>query len=143
MEDRYTPLAKAKASDYDSPLALVEAVIHEIEMLPEVSNMVTPATLVGCPHGGVMGVGGTWGDLYLSFADCSFIEGFAMTGSGFSGFNFSAPTDTFAEPAPTVELHITVTGAAEGQITYLRDDAAGTVTIDGTYAGQQLKPTAE
>lgn len=143
VEDRYTPLAKARASDYSSPLALVEAVIHEIEMLPEVNNMVTSGTLVGCPHGGVMGVGGTWGDLYLSFADCSFIEGFAMTGSGFSGFNFSELSDTFAEPAPSVELHITVTCDAEGQITYLRDDAAGTVTIDGTYAGQPLKPTAE
>lgn len=31
LEDRYTPRAKAKASDNGSPLALVEAVIHEIE----------------------------------------------------------------------------------------------------------------
>jgi pimeloyl-ACP methyl ester carboxylesterase len=143
LEDRYTPLAKAKASDYKSPLALVEAVIHEIEMLPELNNMVTAATLVGCPHGGVMGIGGTWGSQHLSFANCAFIEGFAMTGSGFNGFSFSSLGGAFFEPAPSVELYITVTGDAEGQITYLSDGESGTVTIDGTYAGKPLKPTVE
>ncbi len=66
-----------------------------------------------------------------------------MTGSGFSGFSFSSLGDAFFEPAPSVELYITVTGDAEGQITYLSDGESGTVTIDGTYAGQPLKPTVE
>jgi len=142
LEERYEPLAKATASDYQSPLDLVEAVIHEIEMLPELVIQSAPATLVGCPHGGVMGVGGDWMTRYLSFADCSFIEGFVMTGSGFSGFDpFASPDTEFF--APSVELYITVTGDAEGQITYLQDGAAGTVTIDGTYAGKPLKPTID
>ena len=111
-------------------------------MLPELQFSAAPATLVGCPYGGVMGVGGDWAARYLSFANCSLIEGFAMTGSGFNGFDFSGSLDfTFA--MPSVELHITVTGAAEGQITYLQDGTAGTVTIDGTYAGKPVRPTVD
>lgn len=143
LEDRYTPLAKPKASDYETPLALVQAVVHEIEMLPELQFSAAPATLVGCPHGGVMGVGGDWFTRYLSFANCSLIEGFAMTGSGFNGFDFSGPLDMTFFAVPSVELHITVTGEAEGQITYLQDGTAGTVTIDGTYAGKPLRPTVD
>jgi pimeloyl-ACP methyl ester carboxylesterase len=142
IEDRYTPLALPKASDYPTPLALVEAVVHEIEWLPEFSNLTDGARLVGCPHGGVMGIGEHKGWKNLSFANCSMIEGFAMTGTGNSGFDSIWPIDLPAA-APSFALHVSVTGDATGQITYLRDGIAGTVTIDGDYAGKPLRPVAD
>ncbi len=142
LEDRYEPLAKPEASDYQTPLQLIEAVAHEIEMLPEVVIQSTPATLVGCPHGGVMGIGGDWAARYLSFADCAFIEGFVMTGWGFSGFDQFLSLGI--EPVDlSLEFHITVTGDAEGQIFYMHDGTGGTVTIDGTYAGKPVKLTID
>jgi hypothetical protein len=109
-------------------------------MMPELLRLAflvsNPATLAGCPHGGVTGAGGDWEKKHLSFADCSFLAGFAMTGSGYSAWEETSP-------APSFDLHITVTGEAEGQITYRRDGAAGTVTIDGEYDGKPLRPAAD
>lgn len=73
---------------------------------------------------------------YFTFANCTFISGFTMTGTGYSSPGYE---DTLIRNSMT--LSISVSGDAEGRLNYFRDADNGLITIDGHYNGEVLRPT--
>ena len=132
--DNYLPLNEVLAKSYENELDLLEAVVQEIEALPEY-NQYSSNQIIGCPFGGLMSISGDSGK-YLAFADCSIISGFAMTGSGYSSPGYG---DTPIRNSVT--LSISVSGDASGRINYIQDADNGLITIDGEYNGEVLRPT--
>jgi pimeloyl-ACP methyl ester carboxylesterase len=129
----YLPLNEVLLERYTSPLDILEAVAEEIEALPEF-NQYDSSYILGCPYGGLMSIAGA-DYKYLTFADCTFISGFTMTGTGYSSPGYE---DMLLRNSMT--LSISVSGDAEGRLNYFRDADNGLITVDGEYNGQVLRP---
>jgi pimeloyl-ACP methyl ester carboxylesterase len=130
----YIPLNEVLAENYDNPLDLLQAVVQEIESMPEY-NQYASNQIIGCPYGGLMSLSGE-STKYLAFADCTIISGFSMTGSGSGSPGYG---DTTVQSSVT--LSISVSGDATGRMNYIQDADNGLITIDGEYNGKVLRAT--
>ena len=63
----------------------------------------------------------------MRFENCAFLEGFVITGTG--SYDYDAGLFT---------LEMQVTGTQSGNLTYVRDDNAGTYSLKGAYGGQDI-----
>jgi pimeloyl-ACP methyl ester carboxylesterase len=130
----YVPLNEILAQGYDSALDILEAISEEIMSLTEF-NQYDSSHIVGCPYGGLMSIAGA-DYKYLTFASCTFISGFTMTGTGYSSPGYEDSLIPYS-----VTLSISVSGDADGRINYFRDADNGFITVDGVYNGEVLRPT--
>lgn len=122
MFDAYTPLSPATYADFEDIEAILLAVDTEIQSLPEYYYWDLEDTLtVGCPYGGVLTADATDDGETFGFSDCAFFDGVVLNGSGEWIYD-----ETFT-------LDVALSGAADGQVVYLRDDAAGMFTVTGDY----------
>ncbi len=123
----YVPLAPADASTFADPLEALASADDEMYYLPEYYywDYVTP-TSVGCPYGGTFAFSATDEGEAYTLTDCAFSAGFVMTGGG----SYNSDSGLF-------RLDVTVSGLAEGQLTYTRD-AEDNLHVTGEYAGQTV-----
>ena len=127
MVSDFVPPAPANATQFSSLLDAFHSVDDEIYYLPEYYywDMSTP-TSVGCPFGGTLSFEATDTGDALALDNCSFSEGFAMTGSGSNNYDEGSFT-----------LEVDVTGLKDGSLTYTRD-GEGALHVTGTYGGEAV-----
>jgi hypothetical protein len=121
----FVPLAPRNAAAFMNILRAADSVYYELYYLPEYYywDIETP-TVIGCPFGGTFAYAPSdIGEAY-TITDCAFSDGFIMNGTG--GFNYDDYSFT---------LNITVTGLADGTLTYVRQDD-GSLHLTGNYDGQ-------
>lgn len=123
----YVPPIPASAADFADPLDALSWVDDEIYYLPEYYywDLETP-TSVGCPYGGTLAFAPSDVGERLTLNGCAFSEGFILTGNGAYDYN-----------AGRFSLDVTVTGLADGSLSYTREDD-GAIYVKGTYAGQAV-----
>ncbi|CAG1013491.1 partial Carboxylesterase A, partial [Anaerolineales bacterium] len=126
----FVPPIPVNASQFSSLLDLFYSVDDEIYYLPEYYywDMSTP-TSVGCPFGGILSFEATDIGDALTLDNCSFSEGFTMTGSGSNNYDEGS-----------FSLEVDVTGLKDGSLTYTRD-GNGTLRVNGTYGGEVIELT--
>jgi pimeloyl-ACP methyl ester carboxylesterase len=79
----YVKLLPAKASGFASDKAAIEAVAHEFEALPEVTDWDGLGTIIiGCPAGGDVRFYGFPGEINLLVSRCAFVPGLTLDGDG-------------------------------------------------------------
>ena len=124
----YFPILARNASDYADPLSLLIAVDDEITFTPEYrdSSFIEEESF-GCRYGGTFTFGPSDAGEDLRFENCAFLEGFVITGTG--SYDYDAGLFT---------LEMQVTGTQSGNLTYVRDDNAGTYSLKGAYGGQDI-----
>jgi len=124
----FVPPAPLDAKQFSSLLDLFYSVDDEIYYLPEYYywDMSTPTT-VGCPFGGTLSFEATDEGDTLTLDNCSFSEGFAMTGSGSNNYDEGS-----------FILEVDVTGLKAGSLIYIRD-GEGTLNVSGTYGGEAVE----
>ncbi len=127
VADEFIPLMPLDATEFASPLDALASVDDEIMYLPEYYfwDYATP-TSVGCPFGGVMSFEATDTGESFQLENCSYANGFSLTGSG----SANSAEETFT-------LEVTVTGLKEGSLTYTRD-GDGSIHVTGTYGGEAV-----
>lgn len=127
VADEYVPIAPRSAAEFGDPLEALASVDDEIYYLPEYYywDYETPTT-IGCPFGGTLTFEPSDAGETFTFTDCAFSEGFVMTGDG--SYNYDAELVTF---------RVTVTGLADGRLTYTRD-ANLNLRVTGQYGGQAV-----
>jgi len=124
----YVPILAQKASEYDNPLNLLIAIDDEITYTSEYrDSSFTEEESFGCRYGGTFTFGPSDAGEDLKFDNCSLLQGFTMTGTGSYDYN-----------AGLFTLEMQVTGTQSGNLTYVRDDNAGTYSLKGTYGGQDI-----
>jgi pimeloyl-ACP methyl ester carboxylesterase len=123
----FAPPAPADAKQFGSLLDAFYSVDDEIYYLPEYYywDMSTP-TAVGCPFGGTLSFESTDTGDSLTLENCSFSEGFILTGSGGNKYDESS-----------FILEVDVNGLKDGSLTYTRD-GEGTLHVTGTYGGEAV-----
>ncbi len=127
VADEFIPLAPLNAAEFNNPLEALSAVDDEIYYLPEYYywDVETP-TSVGCPFGGTLSFEATDTGDSFSLDNCSFFDGFAMTGSGSNNYDEG-----------WFSLEVNVTGLKDGALTYIQD-GEGVIHVTGTYGGQAV-----
>jgi len=126
----YVANAPADAAIYADPLEALNTAYNEIYYLPEYYYWDTSTlTLVGCPYGGTLAFAPSGAGQQLHLSACAFSKGFAMTGTGFSSDGVS-----------DFSLDVTVTGDADGTLTYSYD-SEGNILVTGEYAGEVVELT--
>ena len=123
----YAPLAPINAAEFADPLETLSSVADEFYYVPEYYywDYATP-TAIGCPFGG------SWsfkisdtGEAY-TLRDCAFSKGFVMTGTG-----------SYDNDSSFFSLQVSVTGLADGELTYSRDHYDVRI-VTGTYNGETI-----
>ncbi len=127
VSSEFVPLSPLSAAQFADPLEALSAVDDEIYYLPEYYywDVATP-TSVGCPFGGVLSFEVTDTGDAMTLKDCSFSEGFAMTGSGSNNYDEG-----------WFSLEVSVTGLKDGSLTYTRD-SEGAIHVIGTYGSEAI-----
>jgi pimeloyl-ACP methyl ester carboxylesterase len=126
----FIPPAPADAKQFASLLDAFQSVDDEIYYLPEYYywDISTPTT-VGCPFGGTLSFEASdMGDSF-TLKDCSFSEGFTLTGSGANDYDEGFFT-----------LEVDVSGLNAGSLTYLRN-GEGILRLSGSYGGETIELT--
>ena len=123
----FVPLAPLNAAEFTNPLEALRSVDDEIYYLPEYYywDVATP-TSVGCPFGGILSFEATDSGDSFSLQNCSFTNGFSLTGSGSNNYDDGSFT-----------LEVDVTGLKDGSLTYIRD-GDGAVHVTGIYGGENI-----
>ena len=125
----YWPNAPADASDFGDTLEAMDSAYTEIYYLPEYYYWDQTSTLsVGCDAGGTISFEPTDSGSSMTLNACAFTNGFVMTGTG---------VDNYYDDG-SAQLMVTVTGQAEGHLTYLYD-SDGNISVTGDYAGSPVK----
>ena len=127
----YVPLAPLNAADFADPMEAMISVDNEIYYLPEYYywDVETPTT-VACPYGGIMHFEATDVGDSLTLDQCTFVNGFVLTGTG--GNDYDAGLFT---------LETTLSGMGTGMLNYTRDDNQGTYSLTGNYNGNPVEFT--
>ncbi len=127
VADEYYSIPPLSAEDFADPLEAMVSVDDAIYYLPEYFywDLDTP-TSVGCPFGGVLTFEPTDTGEAFTIEGCAFSEGFVMSGDG----TYNYDTGEFS-------LQVTVSGLAEGTLTYTRQDD-GSVNVTGEYDGKPV-----
>ena len=127
VTDEFVPLAPINAAEFANPLEALRSVDNEIYYLPEYYYWdVETATSVGCPFGGVLSFEVTDTGDSLSLENCSFTNGFSLTGSGSNNYDEG-----------TFTLEVDVTGLKDGSLIYTRD-GEGALHVTGTYGSEAV-----
>jgi pimeloyl-ACP methyl ester carboxylesterase len=121
----FVQLAPVSAAQFSDLRETFSSVDDEIYYLPEYYfwDMSTP-TSVGCPFGGTLSFESTDTGDALTLDNCSFSNGFSMTGSGSNNYDEGS-----------FMLEVDVNGLKEGSLTYIRN-SAGTLDVSGSYGGE-------
>jgi pimeloyl-ACP methyl ester carboxylesterase len=123
----FAPPAPADATQFGSLLDAFYSVDDEIYYLPEYYywDVFTPTT-VGCPFGGTLSFEPTDTGDSLALENCSFSEGFTLTGGGSNNYDDGS-----------FILEVDVSGLKGGSLTYTRD-SEGTLHVTGMYGGETV-----
>jgi len=127
VADEFISLLPLDAKEFVDPLDALTMIEDEIYLLPEYYywDYITP-TSIGCPFGGVMTFEAADAGDSFSFDNCSFTNGFSLSGSGFNNLD----DGTFA-------FDVTVSGLKAGKLTYLHDSEGGR-NVRGEYGGEAI-----
>jgi pimeloyl-ACP methyl ester carboxylesterase len=127
----YVSLPLQDAAGFADPLEAMISIDNEIYYLPEYYywDVETP-TNVACPYGGTMHFEATDTGDSLTFEQCAFVNGIALTGNGGNDYE----TGLFT-------LQVVVSGIGTGELNFTRDDNLGTYTLTGTYNGKPVELT--
>ncbi|MBI5351271.1 MAG: alpha/beta fold hydrolase [Chloroflexi bacterium] len=127
VTSEFAALAPLDAHEFASPLEALSSADDEIYYLPEYYywDGIT-STSVGCPFGGTLSFEATDTGDALTLTDCSFSQGFSLTGSGINNYD----DGSFA-------LEVDVTGLNSGTLTYTRD-GDGKLYVTGTFGGKDV-----
>ncbi len=124
----YWPVAKADAADYDNLLENLDGVYNDIYHMPDYYYWDTVTlTMIGCRFGGTLDFSPSDKGDQFRLSGCAFSEGFAMTGNGYTDYESRDFT-----------LDVYVTGLADGFLTYTYSGADGSITVTGTYDGEDV-----
>lgn len=126
----FVPLAPLEAAEFASPLEALSSVDDELYYLPEYYfwDLETPTT-IGCSRGGTFEFAPSASGEVYTLRSCAFTSGFVMTGSG--SYDYEEGLFT---------LDVTITGLADGALTYARDDD-GRQHVTGEYGGRAVDLT--
>ena len=124
----YVPLMPADVSAFADPLEIFAAIDTEISLQPEYYySYFTEDTTFACPYGGSFTFGPSDAGEAYRFENCSFTNGFAMTGTG--SFDYSAGIFT---------LDTEVSGVKSGTLTYTGNYRTGEISVQGEYGGEAI-----
>lgn len=127
IADDYVPLAAFDARAFENPLQALDAAYTEIYYAPEYYYWDQDTlTLLACPFGGTLSFAPSSVGDQFHLSDCSFSNGFVMTGSG-----------AYDYESGEFILDVVVTGIQDGQLTYTQD-ANGSIKVEGLYAGREV-----
>lgn len=112
----YVPLSPATAAEVDRAIDLLYAFATELYAVPYFPSA---EEAFGCDRGGSVGVDDALG---LTLSACAFFPDLTVDGTGL-----------YDETTGTLRLEVTLTGAHEGTLTYVEDEAG--VTVEGTFDG--------
>ena len=123
----FVALAPFNANEFANPLEALISVDDEIHYLPEYFywDVSTPKS-VGCTFGGTLSFEATDTGDSLTLDNCSFTNGFALTGSGSN----NSDEGSFM-------LEVAVTGLKDGSLTYTRN-SDGALHVTGRYGGEAV-----
>lgn len=127
VSSEFVPLAPLNAAEFTNPLEALRSVDDEIYYLPEYYywDLETP-TSIGCPFGGTLSFEATDAGDSFAFDNCSFTNGFSLTGSG---------SNNYDEGSFTLEMD--VTGLKDGSLIYTRD-GDGNLHVTGMYGSEAV-----
>ncbi len=127
VASEFVPLAPLDAAEFANPLEALLSVDDEIYYIPEYYywDVETP-TSVGCPFGGTLSFEATDSGDSFSLDNCSFTNGFSLTGSGSNNYDEG-----------TFTLEVNISGLKDGSLTYIRD-SEGALHVTGTYGGEAV-----
>jgi pimeloyl-ACP methyl ester carboxylesterase len=124
----YRPLMPKDVSAFADPLEVFSAIDSELLVQPEYYySYFTEDTTFACAYGGSFTFGPSEAGEAYSFEDCSFTNGFAMTGTG--GYDINSGILTFEAE---------VSGTKSGTLTYTHDYANDTISVTGEYGGETI-----
>lgn len=127
VADDYVSLAALDARAFENPLQALDAAYTEIYYAPEYYYWDQETlTLLACPFGGTLSFAPSLSGDQFHLSDCSFSNGFVMTGSG--AYDYESGEFT---------LDVAVTGIQEGLLTYTQD-ADGNIKVEGLYGGREV-----
>ena len=110
------------------PLEVFKAIDSELLSQPEYYySYFTEDTTFACAYGGAFTFGPSADGESYSYQNCSFTDGFAITGSG--GYDSNTGILTFEAE---------VSGTKSGTLTYTHDYSNGTVSVTGEYGGENI-----
>jgi len=116
------------ASDYASPLEIFWNIDQEIQLQPEYFySHFEEDTSVACPYGGTFTFGPNAVGQVLTFEECAYTQGFALTGSG----SYDYDTGDFIIDAEVI-------GDKSGSLTYTRNYDKGSISVKGEYDGEVI-----
>jgi hypothetical protein len=124
----YVPLMPEDVSGFSDPLEIFHAIDDEIYYSPEYYyDDFEGEETFACPFGGSFTfVPGGASESY-SYENCSFTNGFSITGSG--GYDYNTNVIT---------LNAEVSGAKSGTLTYIHDYSNQTASVTGEYGGESI-----
>lgn len=124
----YYPLIEEYTYEYPNLLGLMSAIDHEINYMPEYFyGYFEQDVSVACPLGGSFTFGPSALGEALTFKDCEFIKGFALTGNG---------SYDYREGLFTIEAQ--VSGEKTGSLAFIRDDEQEMIFLTGEYDGKTI-----
>jgi len=124
VADPYIPLSPSSVRVFDTPLQIMDAVYNEIAYLPDYYFWDGyQLVMTACSMSGVMSFADDHGvGDQFSLSDCSFFNGFVMSGTG-----------TYYHG--TFTLTVDINGYESGTLTYTQD-ADGNISVTGEYGGE-------
>lgn len=127
----YVPPMPKDVTMFGDPLEIFLAIDDEIYFSPEYyySSFEKDETFA-CPFGGSFTFGPSNAGETYSYDNCSFTNGFSITGTGNYDYNQNVLT-----------LNAEVGGAKSGTLTYVRNYNDGTALLTGEYGGESIDLT--
>ena len=124
----YVPLMPNDVSGFSDPLQIFRAIDDEIYYSPEYYyDDFKGEETFACPFGGSFTFNPGDASETYSYENCSFTNGFSITGSG--GYDYSNNVIT---------LNADISGAKSGTLTYTHNYAAQTASVTGEYGGESI-----
>jgi hypothetical protein len=108
VAERYVPLTPSTESGYTDALDAMHATEAELFADPEYLLRNGPGDVqVGCRHGGFIAITPTTEQENIRFADCSFVDGLPLRGTG--TYVYATGTTSWSVTAPDTELEYEAT----------------------------------
>ncbi len=124
----YAPLIAEKASAYADVLETFHAIDDEIQLQPEYFyGSFTEDVSIACPYGGTFTFGPSDAGEAYTFENCTYTQGFALTGSGSNNYD-----------SGIITFETKVAGTKDGSLVYTNNLADGTSSVSGEYGGETI-----
>ncbi len=124
----YEPLAPADASEYADAMEAFQSFDAQLQLQPEYFySYFEEDVTVTCPFGGAFTFGPSDAGEAYTFEKCAYSKGFEVTGTG--GYDYSTGIS---------RIEAAVSGLKDGTLTYTRNDADGTYSLQGEYGGETI-----